>query len=104
MGRLTERLIDLAALAMFLLFAFNIIDRAPELAGGVVVGASAFWLTKNASAPHVTQEQATATAAAEVLAVAARAAEEAKVTARDDVGEPIPSRPWNVKTTEPEEP
>lgn len=74
MGRLTERLIDLAALAMFLIFAVVIIDQAPELAGAVVVGAAGFWLTKNASPPHVAPPpslaEATALAAAEVLKVA----------------------------------
>lgn len=74
MGRMTERLIDLAALAMLLLFAFLMRESAPELAGGIAVAACAFWLTKNASAPHVSVEQATALAAAEVLEVARRAA------------------------------
>lgn len=70
MGRLTERIIDLAALAMLLLFAYAVRLDAPELAGGIAVAACAFWLTKNASAPHASIEQAAATAAAEVLKVA----------------------------------
>lgn len=70
MNRLTERLIDLVALAMLLFFAYVMREKAPELAGGIAVAACAFWLTKNASAPHVSVEQATALAAAEVLKVA----------------------------------
>lgn len=92
MGRLTERLIDLAALAMFLIFAVVIIDKAPELAGAVVVGAAGFWLTKNASAPHVSVEQATALAAAEVLRVAteaARLAAEARPAQVEIVDQPV---------------
>jgi hypothetical protein len=73
-NRLTERLIDLAALAMLLLFAYVMRISAPELAGGIAVAACAFWLTKNASAPHVPAEEAAARAAAEVLAVARAAA------------------------------
>lgn len=74
MNRLTERLIDLAALAMLLAFAYVMRETAPELAGGIAVAACAFWLTKNASAPHVSVEQATALAAAEVLKVAKQTA------------------------------
>jgi hypothetical protein len=70
MGRLTERIIDLIALAMLLFFAYVMRENAPELAGGIAVAACAFWLTKNASAPNVTAEQAAALAAAEVLKVA----------------------------------
>jgi hypothetical protein len=70
MGRLTERIIDLVALAMLLFFAYVMRETAPELAGGIAVAACAFWLTKNASAPHTSIEQAAAQAAAEVLRVA----------------------------------
>lgn len=83
MGRLTERLIDLAALAMLLLFAYVMRSEAPELAGGIAVAACAFWLTKNASAPHVSVEQATAQAAAQVLEVARRAAEAKRAAATE---------------------
>lgn len=75
MNRLTERLIDLAALTVLMVFAYAVIDKAPELSGGIAVAACAFWLTKNASAPHVSVEEAAATAAAEVLKVARTAAE-----------------------------
>lgn len=78
MNRLTERLIDLAALSMLLYFAYVMRQEAPELAGGIAVAACAFWLTKNASAPHESLEQATAAAAAEVLKVAAAAAVQAQ--------------------------
>lgn len=70
MNRLTERLIDLVALAMLLFFAYVVHRDAPELAGGIAVAACAFWLTKNANAPHVSMEEAAALAAAEVLKVA----------------------------------
>lgn len=78
MNRLTERLIDLAALAMLLVFAYVMREAAPELAGGIAVAACAFWLTKNAAPPHEPPpsiEEAAALAAAKVLEVAERRAD-----------------------------
>lgn len=101
MGRLTERLIDLAALAMLLAFAYAVIDKAPELSGGIAVAACAFWLTKNASPPHAPPPpsiaEATALAAAEVLRVAKEAAELAstpqQVEIVDQPVEVVPTHP-----------
>lgn len=70
LSRLRERLIDLIALAMLLSFAYLMRTSAPELAGGIAVAACAFWLTKNASTPHSSVEEAAAIAAAKVLEVA----------------------------------
>lgn len=48
MDRRTERLIDLCALAMLLVFAWLLRDPQPALAGVVVASAVQFWMTKNA--------------------------------------------------------
>lgn len=83
MTRLQERLVDLAALAMFLVFAYVIIEKASELAGGVVVAAAGVWFSKNAQAPKPPSEVEAAAISAETIAKAAAlaAAEVLKVAA-----------------------
>ncbi len=70
MKRSSERLIDVLVLAMLLMFGYAMREIQPALAGVITAAAVQFWLAKNASAPHVTVEQAAALAAAEVLKVA----------------------------------
>lgn len=92
MNRLTERLIDLVALGMLLIFAYVMRVDAPELAGGIAVAACAFWLTKNAAPTHDTLEVATAKAAAEVLRVASE---------REDAARKEASTPTEVEIVNP---
>lgn len=80
MTRQRERLIDLAAMAMLLVFTYLIRAEQPALAGMVIGAAIQFWMQKNASAPHSPDEiERVAMAAAAVL----RTAEEASNRRRD---------------------
>lgn len=91
-GKLTrtvERIIDLAAMLMLLIFCYLFRESQPALAGLVVGAAIQFWMQKNAASPDspahkeaaaaiasaAAQAQAAATAAAEVLRTAVLAAE-----------------------------
>jgi hypothetical protein len=76
--RSSERLIDAVVLLMLLAFAWLMREDQPGLAGVIVGAAIQFWLSKNASEPHLSIEQAAAKAAAEVLEVARTAADPSK--------------------------
>ena len=89
MSRFSERLIDLAATVVLLVFAYLLRNEQPGLAGAIGMAAIAFWLQKNAVSPDspahleaaatasnaAATALATATAAAEVLATARRSAQ-----------------------------
>lgn len=70
MKRSSERLIDVLVLGMLLAFGYAMREIQPALAGVITAAAVQFWLQKNASEPHISVEQATALAAAEVLKTA----------------------------------
>lgn len=70
MKRSSERLIDVLVLTELLVFGYLMRTEQPVLAGVIIAAAVQFWLTKNASEPHASIEQAAARAAAEVLATA----------------------------------
>lgn len=88
MTRTVERLIDLGAMLMLLIFCFLFRESQPALAGLVVGAAIQFWMSKNAASPDspahkeaaaaiasaAVQAQAAAQAAAEVLRTAGLAA------------------------------
>jgi len=89
MSRTVERLIDLAAMLMMLVFCYLFRESQPALAGLVIGAAIQFWMSKNAAAPDSPAHKeaaaaieaaarrtlAAATAAAEVLRTAERAAD-----------------------------
>lgn len=70
MRRSSERLIDVVVLIALLMFAFLMRGQDPALAGVIVAAGIQFWMTKNATEPHSTTEEAAARAAAAVLEVA----------------------------------
>lgn len=88
MSRTVERVIDLIAMLLLLVFTFLFRESQPALAGLVVGAAISFWMSKNAASPdsaHVketaaaiaataAQAEAAATAAARVLQTAANLA------------------------------
>lgn len=86
MSRTIERIIDLVALTLLLIFTYLFRESQPALAGLVVGAAIQFWMAKNASSPEsqvhrenlaaieaatvATQVSSAATAAAEILKTA----------------------------------
>lgn len=94
MTRTAERIIDLAATAVLLAFAYMLREGQPGLAGAVVMASISFWLNKNASAPDSPAHREAAAAAAAVATAASAAATAAAEVLRTAVqakgtGEPL---------------
>lgn len=114
MSRTVERLIDLAAMLMLLIFCFLFRESQPALAGLVVGAAIQFWMSKNAQSPDSAAHRdataaidatvartlaattaaseralAAATAAAEVLRTAEQAAGSRSVTAHEEAAQAV---------------
>ncbi len=77
MSRTTERIIDLIALMLLLLYTYMIRDSQPTLAGAVVVDAIQFWMVKNASSPDSPAHKEAVTVAEAAASRALAAAEAA---------------------------
>lgn len=96
MSRTVERLIDLVATAVLLLFAWFLRTEQPGLAGAVCMASIAFWLQKNAasaeSPAHLEAAAVASTVAATALATATAAAE-VLATARRVVPLPVAGDP-----------
>lgn len=83
MKRSSERLIDAFVLLMLLTFAYLMREDEKGLAGAIVMAALTFWMTKNASEPHLNIEEAKALATATAVEAAATAAAEVLKVARE---------------------
>jgi hypothetical protein len=82
MKRSSERLIDAGVLGMLLTFGYLVRLSQPAILGVVVTAAVQFWLQKNASPTHASQEQAVALAAQAAADAAALAAAQVLDVAR----------------------